>query len=203
VHDAPAPPDDLDDHKVRATPLRNLVRLVVGIAVLGSFGVWLYALSGVARQPPPDELDSTRALIEATEAGETYEEFDGEPAYAKRAEVICEDTIGALPDASEAMSGIERAEQLRTGNVQLREMITQLRDLPVASERDDLLRNLFLDDWTVLVGDRDRYAAAVEVDPGAIFTVSAVADNERLERRLTRFARTNLMLACGAPTDVG
>lgn len=190
------------DHEVRISPLRMILRVVVGIVVLGSFGVWMYALSGAARQAPPDELDSTRALIEANEAGEAYTEVDGLPAYAERAERICQATIDNLPDASRATSGPERAEQIRLANAQLSDMILQLRGLPVASERDDTLRNLFLDDWEVLISDRDRYADAVEVDPSAIFTLTAVADNERLERRLTRFARTNLMLPCGAPADV-
>jgi hypothetical protein len=180
-----------------------LFRILVGVVVIGSFGVWIYALSGTASQPPPDELDSTGGLIEAIEAGEAYFELDGVLAYGKRAETICQATIDQLGDPSRVESAAERADQLRASNRLLEDMISMLRELPVATERDDSLRSLWLDDWAVLVADRERYADALEIDPTAGFSVSQVADNEGLERRLTRFARTNLMLPCAAPTDVG
>lgn len=173
------------------------------MAIIGSFLVWVYALSGVARQPPPDELDSTRGFLDAVEAGESYLEIDNQPAFFARAEDVCAATMAGLPDASTAGNGPERAEQLREANAMLEAMMSQLRVLPMLTPRDNELRGKWLDDWSVLIGDRDRYADAVEVDPAAIFTVSAVADGERLERRLDRFARTNLMLSCSAPTDVG
>jgi hypothetical protein len=173
------------------------------VAVIGSFGVWAYGLSGAARQPPPDELDSTRGLIEAIEADETYIEFEGLPAYSDRAEAICDATTQQLGDASRVETAAERATQLRESNRSLVDMVSQLRALPTATERDDSLRSLWLDDWDVLIADRERYADALEADPTAKFNVSQVADNERLERRITRFARTNLMLGCAAPSDVG
>lgn len=179
------------------------MRAVVGAVVLGSFGVWVYAYSGAADRPPPDELDSTRAFVEAESDGLSYEELPGVAFYGRRATAICSDAMDRLPDARLATSGPERADQLRGANRILEAMITELRALPVATDRDDELRHLWLDDWQVLIADRERYADAVEVDPAAVFSVSDVADNERLERRLTRFARTNLMLPCGAPTDVG
>ncbi len=182
---------------------RWILRIIVGGAVLASFGIWAYAYSGAADRPPPDELDSTRARLDAEAAGESYEELPATAAYGARGTAICEEAMAALPDARLATNGPERANQLRRANLVLEGMIEQLRGLPVATERDDELRNLWLDDWEVLVGDRNRYADAVEVDPAAVFTVSGVAENERLERRLTRFARTNLMLACGAPADLG
>lgn len=185
-------------------PIRRwILRIVVGGAVLASFGIWAYAYSGAADRPPPDELDSTRARLDAEAAGEAYEELPATAAYGARASAICEQAMSTLPDARVATSGPERAEQLRSANQILEDMIEQLRGLPVATERDDELRDLWLDDWQVLIGDRYRYADAVQVDPAAVFTVSGVAENEGLERRLTRFARTNLMLACGAPADVG
>jgi hypothetical protein len=195
--------NDLSSERPGMSWLKAAFRLMVSVAVLGSFGVWVYGLSGAARQPPPDELDSTRGLIEAIESDSTFVELDGLPAYAKRAEAICETTIDGLGDASRVETAAERASQLRESNLLLVDMVSRLRTLPVATERDDSLRSLWLDDWDVLIGDRERYADALEVDPAAVFTLSAVADNERLERRITRFARTNLMLPCGAPTDVG
>ena len=188
---------------VEVSPLKRLFHLAVAVVVIGSFGVWAYALSGVARRPPPDELDSTRALIEATETGNSYFEFDGVAAYSVRAEALCEAATEQLGDPSRVSSGPERAAQLRDSNQVLSDMVNALRRLPVATERDDTLRSAWLDDWEVLIGDRARYADRVEANPAAVFSVSRVADNEGLERRLTRFARTNLMLPCGAPTDVG
>lgn len=200
---APPPSPDLVEPKGPLSPVRILFRVVVGIVIAASFGVWLYAYSGAADKPPPDELDSTRALLDARDAGTEFEEFDGVAPYGQRATSICENAIGSLPDARLADSGETRAMQLREANRILTDMIGDLRELRVATLRDDELRNLWLDDWEVLVGDRARYADAVQDDPAAVFSVSAVADGERLERRLTRFARTNLMLACGAPSDLG
>ena len=55
--------------------------------------------------------------------------------------------------------------QLREANRILPTMIGDLRELRVATVRDDELRNLWLDDWEVLVGDRARYADAVRGRP--------------------------------------
>ncbi|NNE95850.1 MAG: hypothetical protein HKN24_07465 [Acidimicrobiales bacterium] len=188
---------------VEISPLKRLFRVGVAVVVIASFGIWAYALSGVARRPPPDELDSTRALIEAIEDGTSYFEFDGVAAYSVRAEALCETAIDQLGDPSRVSSGPARAAQLRESNRVLAAMVESLRRLPVATDRDDTLRSAWLDDWEVLIGDRARYADRVEENPAAVFSVSRVADNEGLERRLTRFARTNLMLPCGAPADVG
>ncbi len=200
---APSPPAELNEPSGPLTPGRLIFRLVVGAVVAASFAVWFYAYSGAADRPPPDELDST-ALHLAAEQDETqYQEVAGEPAFGKRAEVICQRAIDSLPNARFAESQTERADQIRASNVILRDMVAELRSLPVATDRDNTLRGLWLDDWGILLTDRDRYADNVETDPGAIFTLTAVEGEERLERRLTRFARTNLMLPCGAPSDLG
>ncbi|MFW2381578.1 MAG: hypothetical protein ACN4GZ_07455 [Acidimicrobiales bacterium] len=191
------------DHSVGTSPLKLVFRAAVGIAVLASFGVWIYALSGVARQPPPDELDSTRGLIEAREAEEAFFELEGLPAFSVRAQPLCEAATDQLGDPSRVGTGPERAAQLRRSNQVLQDMVGSLSRLPMATERDEMLRAAWLADWEVLLADRARYADAVEKDPAAVYTVSRVADEEGLERRLTRFARTNLMLPCGAPADVG
>ncbi len=200
---APSPPAELDEHRVPLTPARLVLRLVVGAVVAASFAVWFYAYSGAADRPPPDELDSTALLLAAENDGTDYLEMAGEPAFGKRAELICQSATDSLPNARFAESQTERATQIRVSNVILRDMVAELRSLPVATDRDNTLRSLWLDDWSVLLADRDRYANNVETDPGAIFTLTAVEGEERLERRLTRFARTNLMLPCGAPTDLG
>ncbi|NNF54224.1 MAG: hypothetical protein HKN03_07240 [Acidimicrobiales bacterium] len=200
---APSPPADLDEPEGPLTPARRIFRFVVGIAIAASFAVWFYAYSGAADRPPPDELDSTALHLAAEQDNTRYREVDGEPAFGKRAEVICQRAIDSLPNARFAKNQTERAEQIRASNVILRDMVAQIRALPVATDRDATLRGLWLDDWGILLADRDRYADNVEIDPGAIFTLTAVEGEERLERRLTRFARTNLMLPCGAPSDLG
>ncbi len=179
-----------------------LFRVIIGVLVLASFGVWFYAYSGRADRPPPDELDSTTLYIEAFDEDLQFSEINGLPAYGKRAEVVCEAATDSIPNARFADDQTERAAQIRGSNLTFEEMIADLRSLPVATARDDELRNLWLDDWQILLSDRERYAANVEEDPGAIFTLTVV-EGERLERRITRFARTNLMLPCAAPTDIG
>ena len=180
------------------------VKIVVGIVVAGSFAIWLYAFSGAAGRPPPDELDSTRALIEAREDDlEDPTEAGGLPVYGQRAEAICAAVVAELPNARDASNGKERADQIRRSNRSLSAMVEELRQIPVDTAHDDRLRNLWLDDWEIYISDRAFYAAEIEVNEDAIFTLTDLGGNERLERRLTRVARTNLMLSCGTPGDVG
>ena len=166
--------------------LRLVVRALVAGIVVASFAIWVYAFSGLADRDAPDLLD--------------------DPSFATSAEAVCAATaadLAELPNALDAVDGPDRADQLRRSTALLEQMIVDLDDLVAGSARDVQIADAWLDDWRVLLGDRYRYADAIEVDDNAQFLVTDTGVGERLDRRITRLANTNSMPSCIAPTDVG
>ncbi len=161
-------------------------RILAGIVIVGSFGIWGYAYSGLARREPPDIVDHTPFTT------------DGEAACAR---AIVD--LDALPDALDAVDGPDRAGQIRTSTARLEAMLDELDGLVGGDERDRDISREWLADWRVIISDRYRYADAIETDPDAQYYQSDIGVSERLDRRVTRFATTNQMLSCVAPTDVG
>lgn len=161
-------------------------KVLVGVVVLASFGVWVYAYSGAAVRDAPDRFDD----IELSRASET----------------ICQATqteIGKIPNALDAKDEVERAQQLRQSTTLLATMVDDIDNLEATTERDATIMDLWLDDWRVLLSDRDTYADRLAADPDAKFYVTNTGVGERLDRRVTRLANTNSMPACAAPEDVG
>lgn len=166
--------------------LRWAFRIVAGAIIAASFGVWVYAYSGFADRETPDLL--------------------GDRSLAASAENICAAAltdISAMPNALDAVDGEDRAQQIRLSTVRYEEMVTELEGLNLFDERDSRIFTGWLSNWRTLLQDRISYADAIEVDDQAQFFVSDVGVRERLDKRLTRFANTNLMTSCAAPTDVG
>ena len=165
--------------------LPKLVK-IVGIATLiGSFGIWVYAFSGAADRDPPDMLDDSR--------------------WSEAAEPICAAAladVASLPNAAIAKSAEERSEQILQANDRFDLMVDDLAALPATSDRDTQITKAWLADLEVLLNDRRRYAAAILDDPAAPFTITDTGVRERLQRRITRFATTNNMPSCVAPSDV-
>ena len=180
-------PEFLESHRAGpVSPLRWAFRLVVGVVVAASFAVWIYAYSGLAERDAPDLL--------------------GDRALAQSAENICAAAmaeLSAMPNALDAADGPERAGQIRQTTTGLQAMVTDLEALNLSDDRDQRIFSGWLNDWRVMLGDRLDYADAIEVDDQAQFLVSDLGVRERLDKRLTRFANTNLMTSCAAPTDVG
>lgn len=171
-------------------PVRSIgtwvFRILAGAIVVGSFGVWVYIYSGQADRPPPDLLVDTD--------------------LAAQAEAICMAAVAdvdAMPSASQAADAADRADQVRRSTARFATMVTDLEALRVDDPDDQVIMSGWLTDWRVLLDDRLRYAEAVIEDPDAIFLLTNVAAGERLDRRLTRVANTNLMTSCITPTDVG
>lgn len=171
-------------------PIRSagslLFRLLAGVIVVGSFGVWVYIYSGQADRPPPDLLVDTELVAQA--------------------EAICAAAVAdvdAMPSASQATDAADRADQVRRSTARFETMVTDLEGLRVDEPDDRVIMGGWLADWRTLLDDRLRYAEAVVEDPDVLFTLTNVAAGERLDRRLTRVANTNLMTSCVAPTDVG
>lgn len=168
------------------SPLQWAFRIAAGAVVAASFGVWVYAYSGLAGRETPDLI--------------------GDRALATTAENICAAAltdISALPNALDAVDGADRADQIRLSTARFDQMVTDLEGLNLFDERDRRIFSGWLGDWRVMLQDRLDYADAIALDDEAQFYVSDVGVRERLDKRLTRFANTNLMTSCAAPTDVG
>ena len=168
------------------TVLRTAFRILAGLIIAASFGVWVYAYSGRADRPPPDLLIDT--------------------GLAAEAEAICAAALAdveAMPGASEAADERDRAEQVRVSTDRFEAMVVELGRLEAVEADDQVIMDGWLGDWRVLLEDRRRYAREVVENPEIPFLLTDVAANERLDRRLTRVANTNSMPSCVTPTDVG
>ena len=188
VHPEPNryPEADFDVPRQPVSPLRWAFRAIAGLAIAASFAVWVYAYSGFADRETPDLI--------------------GDRALAANAEEICAaalQDVDAMPNALDAVDGADRASQIRLTTARFEQMVTDLEGLSLFDERDARIFGGWLGDWRVMLGDRLTYADSIEADPEAQFYVSDIGVRERLDKRLTRFANTNLMTSCAAPTDVG
>lgn len=190
-HDTSTRPDDRVEPPEsvpggQRSALVLLLRVVAGLAVAASFGVWAYAYSGRADRPPPDLLIDTE--------------------LAATAETLCAAAVAdveAMPSATVAADGAERAEQVLRSTARFQTLIADLEALRVDEPDDRVIMSGWLTDWRVLMDDRLRYAEAVTEEPDTIFLLTNVAAGERLDRRITRVANTNRMPSCATPTDVG
>jgi len=165
--------------------LARVVKLFAISTLVASFGVWVYAFSGQADRDPPDLLQ--------------------DQSWAEAAETICGDAladVAAMPGAVDAADARGRSEQVLEATDRFRTMVDELDDLNPGTSFDRDLTAAWLDDWRLLLGDRQRYAEAVVDDPAAFFTISAVGPGIRLDKRITRFATINSMPSCVTPTDV-
>jgi hypothetical protein len=159
--------------------------IVLAVLLVASFGLWVYAYSGMAGRTPPDTFD--------------------DPAFARRAEGICADSMARyalLPNALSADDGRERAEQIRVANVILVDMIDRLEAEVTGTERDRGIALLWLDRWRILIADRADFADRIEADPMAVFYISREA-GFRAEKSIDYIANNNAMPSCTLPADVG
>jgi hypothetical protein len=167
-----------------------LFRVVAGLVIVASFGVWVYAYSGLAERDAPDLL--------------------ADEELKAQAEAICAAAVAdvaAMPNALDAVDGPDRGRQIRNATGRFSAMVDELARLTPAQsltniERDQQIYQAWLGDWRVLLDDRLDYADRIAADPDAIFYITDTGVNERLDKRITRFANTNSMTSCAAPTDV-
>ncbi len=188
--DAPSPLDeDGIEEKTRLTFGSFLARSLVAVLGIGSFGIWIYAYSGLAANDREytDQLDVA--------------------AFAQSAEPICfaaKSLMSDLPYSIAAEDAAERSNQILEADAVLKDMLTNLRaiDLAPQTERDQGMLVKWLNEYDIFVADRDRYAAKLLVEPEAAMTFTDIGTG-RIERRLTWFADVNEMDSCITPTDVG
>lgn len=174
-----------EDASAPLTASQKAFRVAAGLVVAASFGVWAYAYSGMADRDAPDLLADSE--------------------LAKTADGICETAladVAALPNAIQAADEVERADQIRVATNRFDAMVSDLAALNFTEERDDRIFKAWLDDWAVVLNDRRDYADRLQRDPNEIFLITDTGVAERLDKRITRFANTNLMVSCASPTDV-
>jgi hypothetical protein len=159
--------------------------LAVAVIVVGSFGLWAYALSGLAERTPPDTLTETAFAVAA------------EPRCAAARAAIDE-----LPLAMTARSAVERAGTLDQATTIVEGLVIDLRAIPVDAPADRALVDAWLDDWDRYVADRRRYAEALRSDATARFTLTA-RNGKNYTRTMDAMAEVNEMPSCHTPGDVG
>ncbi len=177
--------DDEPHARERATIGQRISQTLLGIVVLGSFGVWGYSYSGRADRPTPDVLD--------------------DPSFAIAAEPICLASAAeydALPTALQSRDNIERAAQIRLTNEVFTRMVDDLEAQSTGTDRDRQMIASWIADWRTLIRNRADYADRFELDEGARFFVASVG-GERLDDRVPRFATDNSIASCSPPNDIG
>lgn len=163
-----------------------VTKALIGVVVLSSFAIWVYAFSGAARRDAPDLLG--------------YRDF---PLAAESICAAALADIDAMPGALEAVDGPDRGRQVRATTARFESMLDELDPIVGGTERDLEISRGWLADWRVLIQDRYRYADAISDDVNSQFLITDTGVGERLDRRITRLANTNAMTSCAAPGDVG
>ena len=176
-----APSDQRDAPGRRVT----VGRVAIVVVLLAITLMWIYALSGLAREDPPDQLDD-RAFPEAAE-----------PRCAAAL-----DAIEALPPAADAGSPEERAGTVAAATDELAAMVDDLTELaPSGTGRDADITQEWLDDWETYLEDRRDHVTALEQGSTEPFEVTPRA-NRQITVTMDHFAEVNDMPSCATPQDI-
>ena len=159
--------------------------LTIGIALLVLFAVfWIGATVWFFGDENPDRLKNREWVADAeARCAEVREELD------------------RLPQARDAASMADRADQIEASTAVLAEMTADLA--ASAPEGDDgELVALWLGSWKTYIGDRLAHAEALRAGEDRQFRVS-VERGEGVDALLDAFADRNRMPSCGDPLDIG
>lgn len=161
-------------------------RLLATVFILVAIAFWIFAFSPWARQifQAPDQI-----------ADETY---------VANIEATCAATVAqldALPSARSADGPIERADIVEDSNVALNALTLELAMLEGGTEDDRRLVNLWLQDWGILIGDRQTHVERLRTEGDVRFLNSEV-DGIFVAERMNGFARVNDILSCLPPGDL-
>jgi hypothetical protein len=173
-------PDDRAGRR-RLTPLR----LVVGAAVVASFGLWVVALARIGVGDPPDTLANG--------------------AFPAAAEPRCAAALAdieLLPAAMTARSATERAATLDQATDRLDALVGELHALAPTDGEDAVTVRAWLDDWGTYLADRRDYATRLRSDERAEFQLST-RNGQGITRPMDNLAEVNDMPSCTTPGDVG
>jgi hypothetical protein len=165
-------------------------KLVLATVVVGLVAMWgyvVYLAFGPGRQPPIDRLE--------------------DPTFAEAAGPRCTeavDEVEALPVASETHSAAERAAVLDQANAIFAGMVDDLDGMtdlvPAGDQRDRA--EAWLEDWRVVLEDREAYAEALARDDDAEYLVSEKPGTGRqITGWIDEFALANKIDDCKTPAD--
>ncbi len=162
----------------------KVIKILAGVVIFVSFLPWAWRFSPFADRTADGLLDQTE--------------------FATIAEPICEAAmteLEALPNAIDLETTAERGIQVGQANAILETMVDDLEREIVGSERDVENLEEWIADWRVYLENRADYAGRIAVDENAVFYVTANGQ-ERLDRRIPRFAEANSMRSCVTPDDI-
>ena len=148
--------------------------------------MWLYAWLPFPRPRPADVLDDAR--------------------FAAAAEPICAATIDRLsdlPNVTQDSPPGELASVVARSNVELREMVASIAELPRPGGRDGELLGRFLADWDTHLDDREAWVERLRAGDVGPFTETVIRNGDGASGYLAEFAEVNDMSSCGAPTYGG
>jgi hypothetical protein len=165
---------------------RRLGRILALGVLVAIAALWAFVLWGPVQRVPQGRLDS-RAFPEAAE-----------PICSEAASAIDE-----LPPAFETREAQARADVVVEANGYLAVMLDRLDAIaPAPIDGDDgRMINEWLGDWRTFLGDRERYAQALETDPGARMLVTE-KERRQVSEPIDYFAKTNFMPNCATPGDL-
>lgn len=156
------------------------------VFIIVAIAFWIFAFSPWARQifQAPDQI-----------ADETY---------VADIEATCASTVArldALPSARSADNPIDRADIVEDSNVALIAMTEDLAVLEGGTEDDQRLIRLWLEDWEIMIADRQSHVERLRTEGDVRFLNSEV-DGIFVAERMNGFARVNDILSCAPPGDL-
>jgi hypothetical protein len=178
----PSPLDAPDDGDRRSRGW-TWPRIAAAVVVVGLIGFWVYIFASA------DDYHPAGYLTDRT--------------FPKAAEPVCAASmhqLDALPPAHSAKNADARADTVDRADDILRDMQRRLRTV-VPHTKDAKYIDQWIDDWSIFISDRDRYAAHLRKDPGAEYLVTQKYGSQ-ISESLDNYADVNTMPSCDTPNDV-
>ena len=183
------------------------VLIFLGMAVSG-FSLWACSQPSERNHPDNPNLPEHSALAEQNH---NHPDNLNLPEYSEPAAQIClqaKARIAALPTDWDIDNPLDLAAQVKAVNLILEPMLDQLRQLATrtdvttaASQEDQRILNLWLDDWKTYIDDRIDLTISLLRGQEDAFT-HTTREGRRITDIIKRFAEVNNMPACQPPTDI-
>ncbi|MGI9605883.1 MAG: hypothetical protein ACR2P0_07060 [Acidimicrobiales bacterium] len=181
--------DDLTHHsRVEALPDRMgmRTRVLATLFVIGAIAFWIFAFSPQARDMfvAPDGIEDEQLISQIID----------------RCQAALDDLDG-IPPARTAETPGDRAVIVTDGTGILRSMVGDIGSFSDGSDDDHRLLNLWLADWDVYLGDRDRHVTRL-LDEGDVRFLTTEENGVFINERMNGFSRRNELDVCQTPGDL-
>jgi hypothetical protein len=179
IHSELDAPDDGDRPSRRWT----WPRITAAIVVAGLIVFWVYIFAAA------DDYHPAGYLTDRT--------------FPKAAEPVCAASmrrLDALPPAHSAKNALVRADTVDRADDILRDMQRRLHAV-VPNTKDAKYIDQWIDDWSIFISDRDKYAANLRTDPSSEYLVTQKYGSQ-ISESLDNYADVNTMPSCDTPNDV-